>query len=246
MFIVAASLPRDPCGPGSRPACSLGRGALVGEDEHPVMHPQLHDLVHESRRRDAAVPGQGQSLLDSARAEAAGVAALGRQGGQGDSPSAAFGSKPQRIRYPHLVEEYLVEARAPGHLPDRPDRHPGQVQRNEERGQPRVFRRVRIAAADRLPVLRGRWPSKTRPSARRAPSRRPSRTARVRTAARSLPASGSLNSWQAMMSVRSRPRTNCSTCSAGPPVAHRRCDHVLGYGEQLVAARDIPILLGGT
>ena len=70
---------------------------------------------------------------------------------------------------------------------------------------------ARPQSANRAPDVQTFWPFSTHSS--------PSRTARVVTPARSLPADGSLNSWQPSSSIRIRGRTKRSACSGVPHVA---------------------------
>ena len=131
-------------------------------------------------------------------------------------PAVADVTDAQLVADPHGVQEHLVERRPAGHLPDRADLDAVGVER--ARGTPSARRAWgrRVGPADGEAVLGRCAPSTSRPSARRAPTRR--RRARLWHAspARSLPAPGSENSWQQNSSSWKNCRHHRSCCSGVP------------------------------
>ena len=99
---------------------------------------------------------------------------------------------------------------------------PGRVHAHQEDGDAGVLAYVRIGAAHRDAPGRDPRPRRSTPCAPSSTQWSPSRTALVRTAARSDPASVSENSWQASSSVRSMGRSQRPCCSVGAPDAGSR------------------------
>ena len=140
--------------PSRRAAAAPARGQLrsVGGCTGRRAAPADHRIV-----REAEVAGERQhaSCSQPVPAPVSGRwSARSRAWSVRPATAAPTSPSAQRRRGPHVGEEHLVEGRATGHLPERPDLDTGRVHRHQEHGQPLVLRHVGVGAGISSPSRR--------------------------------------------------------------------------------------------
>ena len=167
-----------------------------------------------------------------------------------DPPALVLGADEVLDRHLDVVEEDLVELALAGDLAQRADLDARRRPSGSRASRcPGALRRVRVGAHQRDGPVRRTSRTTTTPSGRSRRTTPPRFSARVVRPARSLPASGSLNSWHQTSSPREDPRHPPPALLLGAVRHQRRPDEAdaaapeqrrrAGAGELLVVDRDL-------